>query len=1104
MGKLNLTLQDCEKWQKYPNKNPKTNYTLKESSKLLQEITQECTEILKKNPKLPLKKSPQKSPEKSPQKSPPNKQGKVAVQNSFSGVKEGAFELHYPDLDDPDFASKIAHMKEFNIHKIPEYPEIKTVNDFDNMSDKLCGIFEKSYYQHFISQYISYRTPYRSLLLYHGVGVGKTCSAITLAESFLIPHNTFQEPKIWVIMPHALKGSFKNQIFDIDNHTFENLANQCTGDTYIKLLNISKTSFADHNKLLLNIKKLIKTRYRLFTYDAFTKFVQGENAGKIVKDKIIIVDEAHNIRSTNKEDKDVLIALKQVLRNGVNNRLVLLSATPMYNEPRDILDLFELMLLNDKRFDMIESHKNIFENLSLKIDDKVLAFIKQLSSTYVSYLKGKNPFTFALKLGPRYSGIKTLDSVPLIDPFDKRIPDSDKNWIKNIEDGVVPSILGESQKDYIESLEELDESNIFNNLQPMNIVYDTDIGKSGFYTFFSKAKETDPLCVRYNKKYTNALMPDENHLGKYSGKLLSICNYIKNSQGIVIIYSRYIYSGILPLAICLEHLGYSREGTNNILEKSDVVRDYPKYDGIKNPKYCIISSENRDIMGSTSMDGLIQKINNPANKDGSLVKVILITPVASEGLSFFNAREIHLIEPWYHFNKAVQIIGRGIRNCRHQQLPFEEKNVTVFMHASISNDKNKESIDLHALRISTRKYAESNEIDTVINNHSVDCALMKNINYFPKTLFKLGKIPIKTSQGITIEYEFGDNQKYEPKCSIINHNINKRGYRRETYKHLIINTQNILRKIVINAIRNNQLFVSLDRLLEDIELDQNIIFESIKTSIYPNTLVSGYTILPHEDGLHIVAAKTIEPQKISIMFDTDKGQIQNNTNNKGNEDNQPKAIIPKVQLDMQNINNSTIAIYSSLDSKTFDQMMHQMMTSVLNETQEYIATCLYLQGALVKHSELPSFRHNNNTYIGYVNIFNLKSTFDIILYNKNDNKYRDATDREKEELIQSRIKHPEVPEDMSIERMAWGAFVPKKLKDKEEIVNVFKLFTIGESAGKKTGIDCTSLKKNEHTNIFQELGIPDIDGTKLQNCTVIANELLAKDRITLLPLYKPK
>lgn len=71
-------------------------------------------------------------------------------------------------------------------------------------------------------------------------------------------------------------------------------------------------------------------------------------------------------------------------------------------------------------------------------------------------------------------------------------------------------------------------------------------------------------------------------------------------------------------------------------------------------------------------------------------------------------------------------------------------------------------------------------------------------------------------------------------------------------------------------------------------------------------------------------------------------------------------------------------------------------------------------------------------------------------------------------------------------------------------MNVFKLFTTGESAGKKTGIECNSLKKNEHTEIFEQLTIRDINGTKLQNCSVIANELLIKRRLTLLPYYKPR
>ena len=166
----------------------------------------------------------------------------------------------------------------------------------------------------------------------------------------------------------------------------------------------------------------------------------------------------------------------------------------------------------------------------------------------------------------------------------------------------------------------------------------------------------------------NALLPNEEHLGKYSGKFLNICNFIRKSRGIVVIYSRFLLSGIIPIAVCLEHLGYTREGTTNIMKDVDIVKDKPVYEGIRNPKYCILTSDKREYMGNTKIDDLIKIINSEPNYNGAKIKVILITPVASEGLSFYNTREIHLAEPWYHFNRADQIIGRGIRNCRHNRL----------------------------------------------------------------------------------------------------------------------------------------------------------------------------------------------------------------------------------------------------------------------------------------------------------------------------------------------------------------------------------------------------------------------------------------------------
>lgn len=56
----------------------------------------------------------------------------------------------------------------------------------------------------------------------------------------------------------------------------------------------------------------------------------------------------------------------------------------------------------------------------------------------------------------------------------------------------------------------------------------------------------------------------------YSSKMKTILDEVLKSEGIVFIYSYYIYQGLLPLAIALEHLGYNRYKTDNILDRGDI------------------------------------------------------------------------------------------------------------------------------------------------------------------------------------------------------------------------------------------------------------------------------------------------------------------------------------------------------------------------------------------------------------------------------------------------------------------------------------------------------------------------------------------------------
>ena len=1098
-------------------------------------------------------------------------------------------------MDDNNFGNKIARNKEFSIHKIRSFPAIRNIEDFNRVANELCGKFEISLFQYFISQYLSYRTPYNSIMLYYGVGVGKTCTAITLTETILstkIMDTT--EPHIWVIMPQALEENFNKEIFNYDIKVFKDLFNQCTGDNYVKLLNIHESTFNEKDNKD-NIKRLLKKRYEIFTYDSFMKRVNEKYKDNIVENKVIIIDEAHNIRSTNNKEKGVYSTLKKLLENGRNNKLILLSATPMYNEPRDILDLFNLMLINDKRDNILKEYYKVFNNNNkFKFDDKTKKLIKKLSSNYISYLKGKNPFTFALKLKASYnSKIKILNVEPTKDPSNNSIPAKELGWLKYINDDIVISKLGIFQKNKIEALKkilnkinynsinEIDENELndigdagdagetgetgddggakelsqsksqnqnMKLLQPMNIVYENDIGRVGFNSFFRNIEGTASISVNYSEKYKNALYPTEEYLGKYSGKFLNICNIIRKSEGIVVIYSRFAWAGIIPLAICLEHLGYSREGTNNILRNPEIVADKPKYNDVSNPKYCILTSDKKEIMGSTTINNLIKKINDDRNINGKDIKVILITQVASEGLSFYNAREIHLIEPWYHFNRPDQIIGRGIRNCRHQKLPFEKRNVTVFMHASANDDVEMlktETIDIHALRISTRKYIESKEIDKIISNNSLDCSLMKNINYFPKKIFEMGTVDILTSQGNKIKYELGDDEDLEPLCGLKDDDNDdnerkedKSGYRSDVYKHLLKRAQKAIKNRLVRMIEDDVYYISYKELIkdieEDIDIDEEILIYAINKSVRPTVIVDNYYIEHNSKGikLSIINDNNNESAMAKIKIKMGAEELNDKegvlVDDKKSE-NDIENILKMINIDYTNVISTTISIYFNLDDKRFKRLTEYIIVNYGNLGKlgddnkaelMYVIKCLDTQGVFIRRKELPSYnKNNNNDYIGYVNIYNIENknnedikNLDISLYNNVEKRWSESlTITEQKEFAKYRnSKIVVIPENMELEDMPWGIIEPQFIKKDNIIKNTFKIFSTDAvvGKGKKIGRVCTFYNKAEHNNFIKQIekgneSKRNFKDIKEMLCKHIAHKLMENKKLILFPLFKP-
>lgn len=1115
-SKNEFTLEECLEWEKNKSRNPKTRYTLSEKSKIRKYIQDTCEPLLesyyknkKKDSLSPLSpSSPIQETLTNSKNSPvsqPMKKSKSSHKSSPNGSKSPVmlptdtdnFDLYYPDLEDEYFQNKIAAL--YQLYKIPKYNQIKTKDDFVNQSNKLCGEFEKTLYQYFISNYISSRTPYKGVLLYHGVGVGKTCSSITLAEGFLTTHAMHEEPKIWVVMPSALRTSFNEQIFSIDNiSNYDYLANQCTGDAYIKMGQILRNSNRD--KVESSIKKLIKSRYRLFTYDKFASFIEENYIKKNipVTDKVIIVDEAHNIRSKsssreNDDEKRVYTSLLNIASLGKNNRMVLLSATPMYDQPSDIFDLLYLLDLNDKRNILKQPFPKMF-NSDNTINPEAFDIMQKLSSNYISFLKGKNPFTFAIKLSPIdfLPKLRFLTKEPSFDVNGKEVDPTYKNWISEIEESIVLSDLGEKQKSYVQKLQSTDDNHLFQNRQPMNIVFENSVGEKGFSEFFMTNDGTNSLSVTYKSKYKNALMPDKNHLGKYSGKFLNLTNILKKSKGIVVIYSGYIWSGIVPIAACLEHMGFNREGSNNILKNPDIIDDAPSYGQKSSPKYCILTSDQKEIMGNSSIDRLLKIVNHPDNIDGSLIKVVLITPVASEGLSFYNVREMHIVDPWFHMNKIEQIIGRGIRNCRHQMLPLEERNVSVFLHASYDND-DKESSDISAYRISSKKYIQTKHIDKIIKDNAVDCLLMKNINYFPKSLFELGKIELTTSQNTKLNYEYGDDESQEPQCQYKEISKDNQKYRKDTNYHFVSSLKNKIKKLVLKSINKQEFYVSIDNILENLEFDEKLSYQAINESLYPNIIVNGYMLISYNDGLQILKIRPETIKKIKIV---DNPKTETPNIKKGFKKSKLEAISNK------DINTATLELYNTITPSTFQDIVDNICrNSKLNDVDKAIANSLFQQGALIKKSEIPDAKFTfGNEYIGYVDVFDTEFK-PFLLSDKNI--YRDLTSNELSILIKNR-KQVSKPDDMSKETNTWGTIMPIFDKKNKTYKNVFKLFMSGPSRGLKTGIECSSLLKKSQEQILEENGISQQFETKQQNCKEIAMQLIKNNRMIFYPVYKPK
>jgi len=620
-------------------------------------------------------------------------------------------------------------LKETQVSELPN----ASITSLRKMREDACASssspeFRLQPQQRFLRRVLSPDAPTQNLLMAHGTGTGKTCTAIQIAEEYIL-RPEFQDKKVLVLANPSVQENFKNQIFDISRVNVDKdgllMSKQCTGRRYLEILQRAQmqplkwTDRSSRDKLLRQASRILNEFYDFQGYSKFGNILEAQKENGTYNEKwihdtfdnrLIIVDEAHNLRDTSETEVDAKIvsaALEKIVKTAHGITLVLLTATPMFDTFEEILHYFNLFEWNSRRQAPTESMKsnNFFTLDGDFISADARARFHRLCQMYVSYVRGDNPFTFPFRLPPPKNMIALKNRTQ--DLFGKKIT----KRLTYLE--LTQSIMSEFQESVVSKLTPSSLS------EPRTVcVYPEN---KSFYQVFTKEEGQ----YRYVKE--KFLAPST--VGTYSAKFATVMRCIQESKGIVFVYSNMVESGARLFGMCLEEHGLkSAFGDDLLIEPSGEVQKGSR------GTYALFTSETQ----ASDIKKTLATLRSQENKNGDIVRVVVASPKVSEGVDFRYVRQIHILDPWFNMSRIEQVIGRGMRTCSHSLLPMEEQNTTVYLHVCRPKTGTREMLDEFIYRVYVEEKAKKiAKVKKAIMESAMDCGLEKPANTLPLTWLQL-------------------------------------------------------------------------------------------------------------------------------------------------------------------------------------------------------------------------------------------------------------------------------------------------------------------------------------------------------------------------------
>jgi len=256
-------------------------------------------------------------------------------------------------------------------------------------------------HQVFVRNFMEYNSPYRGLLLYHGLGSGKTASSIAAAEGFINKNK-----KIIVLLPASLEMNYRDEIMkhaSSGNPTkklwsYIEIKKIATKQADAALaLDVSPNFLKKNSKIWFpfseglppnavlrkdiawkdleeseqrsakaTLKEIINKNYTFIRYNGITQSALAKYKKDFFNDAFIVVDEVHNFVSRVVNGSKITRSIYTKIMDASNIKLVLLTGTPIINHP------FELSIM----LNLVRGYINVYEFPLLK--DAVLPEQRQI------------------------------------------------------------------------------------------------------------------------------------------------------------------------------------------------------------------------------------------------------------------------------------------------------------------------------------------------------------------------------------------------------------------------------------------------------------------------------------------------------------------------------------------------------------------------------------------------------------------------------------------------------------------------------------------------------------------------------------------------------